>query len=161
MIKRKVRVTWLASDGDWKEEFSTKKEAELNLIKRQAKVELERLRLIFRKYFKVEEFYSHYRHKCVDCDKLLDTWEMKISCYDSERGRHYKHNDSYMLFNGCRCEKCHEKIEDLFEEMQNFNFEINGVKVFIEGRACINLLQSSNKLKLEIYKIVENWDDKK
>ena len=166
MVKRKVKVTWLATDelatnDCWQGEFPTKKEAERGLIEHQTKIELERLRKIFRKYFKVEEYSSKYQIRCVDCDILLDAWEMEVSCYDNDRGNHSHHIDSKKIFDGHRCLTCHEKALKLHQKMVDFHLKTQKTKFIIDIDCYTRLRNKTDGQKLNIFKVIENWDKNK
>jgi len=159
MVRKKVETKWIAEIPEGKRTFTTRGEAVQAEIDYTYKCEERRLKELFVKYFPPRHKDS-YRFKtyCVDCGELLYEYEAVWDGHRNEMGDFHKVQDFSAFLSGHRCEECDEKAWELFDEMKEAYLRDAKIKVYIEGRACIDLNQASDEMRIEVYKIVEHWD---
>lgn len=160
------KITKWISKGEGKEYSSLVKAEEAEKRYSQEK-DKERLSRIFRKYFKRRHEKTHrFQTYCVDCGCILYEFEAEWDGHRNELGQFHSHTHTLRLFDGERCEKCHQEADKLLDTMIDHysSLKCDG---WIDDFLCLlkanfdELDKNDIKNILILYNIVDKWDKKK
>lgn len=138
MVRENIKTTFVAENGTEEKEFDFYFDA---VIAEEKYLE-EQLEINLRKYFP-----KNYKSNCVDCETAFSDGQ-----------------ESFKFLDSLRCESCHKECFVLFQEIIDYNIELDPRKwswtrlifMFTDFEELHN--NDLHKIK-EVYKIVKNWDN--